>query len=305
MAPGERGLVMLPLFLLAVTATALGLIALVHLARGKELRLPSMRSRSVRIDSDTWRFFGLGIAAGLLVLAVTRWPAAGVATLGLVVLWPKLFGGAAAGRRELEKIEAIATWTESLRDTAAAAAGLEQAIPATVSSAPAVLRGPLEDLSARLAGRVPLPEALALFADELGDPAGDMVVAALSLNARQRAGGLQRILTALATSSRAELEMRRTVEHERRALRGQAHRIAGLVLGFVLLQALFARGWVAPYSTPAGQLALTVFIGIFLAAFLRMRALSTSRPPARFLTSPESVTEVASYKPLPIAGGRR
>jgi len=125
-----------------------------------------------------------------------------------------------------------------------------------------------------------------------------MVVAALSLNARQRAGGLQRILTALAASARAELEMRRKVELERRALRGQAQRIAGLVLGFVVLQAIFARGWVEPYSTPAGQVALSVFISVFLAAFVRMRSLANTAPPARFLTTADAVTEVASYKPL-------
>ena len=97
--------------------------------------------------------------------------------------------------------------------------------------------------------------------------------------------------------------MRRKVEHERRALRNQAQRIAGLVIGFVVLQALFARGWVEPYSTPAGQLALSVFIAIFLAAFMRMRSLANSKPQPRFLTSADAVTEVASYKP--VAGGAR
>ena len=89
-----------------------------------------------------------------------------------------------------------------------------------------LLRAPVRELAARLDGRVPLPEALARFADDVDDPAADMVVAALSLNARQRAGGLDRILTSLAASSRTELEMRRKVELERRALRRQAQRIA-------------------------------------------------------------------------------
>lgn len=285
-------------FLLAVAACVVGVLGLVHLARGGSV-LPERRTATRRQrDPAELRRWGLGVAVGLAVLLLTRWPAAGLAAGGLLVLWPRVFGGGAAGRRELAKIEAIAVWTESLRDTAAAASGLEQAIPATVQSAPDLIRGPLRDLSARLAGRVPLPEALTHFAADLDDPAGDMVVAALSLNARQRAGGLQRILTALAASARAELEMRRKVEHERRALRGQAQRIAGLVVGFVVLQAVFARGWVAPYSTPLGQVALSVFIAVFLAAFMRLRSLANADPPARFLTSAEAVTEAASYKPL-------
>lgn len=290
-------------FILSVAGAAASLVALLHLGRGGSLLPVDPRPARPRRDPAQVRRLATGLAVGLAILLVTRWPAAAVAASALAVLWPRVFGGAAAGRRELRKIEAIAVWTESLRDTSAAASGLEQAIPATVQSAPDLLRKPLRDLSARLAGRVPLPEALARFADDLDDPAGDMVVAALSLNARQRAGGLQRILTALATSARSELEMRRKVEHERRALRGQAQKIAGLVVGFVVLQAIFARGWVEPYSTPAGQLALSVFIAIFLAAFMRMRSLANSRPPARFLTSADAVTEVASYKP--VAGSAR
>lgn len=289
---------MMALFLLSVAGVAAGFAAALHLARGGSLVRETANRGGHRRDPERLRRLAFAAALGLAVLLLTRWPAAGLAAAGLALLWPRVFGGAAAGRRELANIEAIATWTESLRDTAAAASGLEQAIPATVQSAPELLRRPLRDLSARLAGRVPLPEALARFADDLADPAGDMVVAALSLNARQRAGGLQRILTALAASARAELEMRRKVEHERRALRGQAQRIAGLVVGFVVLQAVFARGWVAPYSTPAGQVALSVFIAVFLAAFARMRSLANSTPPARFLTSADEVTEVASYKPL-------
>lgn len=124
-----------------------------------------------------------------------------------------------------------------------------------------------------------------------------MVVASLTLNARQRAGGLDRILTSLATSSRAELEMRRKVELERRGLRRQAQRIAGAVTGFAILQALFARGWVEPYSTATGQLVLVLLMGLFLAAFMRMRSLAESQPQVRFLTSAETVTEIASFKP--------
>ena len=58
---------------------------------------------------------------------------------------------------------------------------------------------------------------------------------ALSLTAQQRAGSLKRVLTTLAANTRAELEMRRKVELERRALRRQAQRIAGAVAGFAAL----------------------------------------------------------------------
>lgn len=284
-------------FMLMASGFALGVIGLVRLARGRSLVPTRPRFSARRTDPRVLRSYAAAAALGVVVLVATRWPVAGLAAAGLVVLGPRVFGGAAVGRRELAKIEAIATWTESLRDTAGAAAGLEQAIPATVSAAPPLLRRPLRDLAARLDGRVPLPEALARFADDVADPAADLVVAALTLNARQRAGGLDRILTSLATSSRAELEMRRKVELERRGLRRQAQRIAGAVSGFAVLQALFARGWVAPYSTATGQLVLVVLMGLFVAAFVRMRSLSESEPAPRFLTTADAVTEIASFKP--------
>ena len=290
-------------FLLAVAAACLGLLTIVRLSRGTSA-LPRIRLRS-SFDPRGTRQLGIALVAGLAALLITRWALAGVAAAVVVVLWPRLFGGGRAGRRQLEKVEALAAWTESLRDTATAAAGLEQAIPATVGAAHALLLAPVRDLAARLDGRVPLPEALARFADDVDDPAADMVVAALSLNARQRAGGLERILTSLAASSRTELEMRRKVEHERRALRRQAQRIALAVLGFIVLQALFARGWVEPYSTLLGQLVLMVLAAIFIGAFVRMRSLSDGEVEARFLTSPRELTEIASYKPhLARTGGR-
>lgn len=286
-------------FLLLITCAASGLVGLLRLARGLPLRPPRhpLSRPASRSDPRQLGLPAVAAAAGMGTWLATRWPVAGLAAAALVVAWPRLFGGAAAGRRQLATIEAVAAWTESLRDAASAAAGLEQAIPATVSSAPPVLRRPLRDLAARLDGRVPLPEALARFADDVGDPAADLVVAALTLNARQRAGGLDRILTALAASSRAELEMRRKVELERRGLRRQAQRIAAAVIGFVVLQAVLARDWVAPYSTPTGQAVLLVLMVLFLAAFARMRSLSEPEPQPRFLTAADSVTEIASYKP--------
>ena len=290
-------------FLVATAAAALGLVAILRLVRGRSA-LPKM-SLPGTIDPTRSRQAGVAAAVGLVALVLTRWPLAGLAAGVVVFFWPRLFGGGAAGRRQLEKIEALASWTESLRDTATAAAGLEQAIPATVPAAHTLIRGPVRELAARLDGRVPLPEALARFADDVDDPAADMVVAALSLNARQRAGGLERILTSLAASSRTELEMRRKVELERRALRRQAQRIAFAVVGFAALQAVFARGWVEPYSTPLGQLVLAILTAAFLGAFIRMRSLSNSEPESRFLTSPENVTEIASYKPHPTRMGAR
>ena len=78
--------------------------------------------------------------SGSLTLMLTRWPVAAVGLAALVVLWPQLFGGRSAEQRQIASLEALVTWTESLRDTIAAHASLEQAIPASTVNAPPLIR---------------------------------------------------------------------------------------------------------------------------------------------------------------------
>ena len=49
---------------------------------------------------------------------------------------------------------------------------------------------------------------------------------------------------------------------------------------------VFSGAYIAPYGTPAGQVALAVVVGIFAAAFLWMRKLSAQQPVAPFLARP-------------------
>src|SRR4051812_27919275 len=122
---------MMAAFVTVVGAVGLGLIGLLRLARGHAV-VPPRRQAPPSFNDARLRRALLILGVGLMALLLTRWLAAAVAAAALVAFWPRVFGGTAAGRRGLRKVEAIAIWTESLRDTASAAAGLEQAIPATV-----------------------------------------------------------------------------------------------------------------------------------------------------------------------------
>ena len=143
----------------------------------------------------------------------------------------------------MARLEALATWTESLRDTIAGAVGLEQAIPASSRVAAPLLQAPLAQLVNRLHTRVPMPEALRRFADDLDDPGADLIVAALIINARLRGPGLRDLLGALAGSAREELDMRRKVNAERRSTRRSAQIVTGISVTLAL------GCW--PCSTPA------------------------------------------------------
>jgi Flp pilus assembly protein TadB len=261
-----------------------GILLLVVALRGTTPRPPRPASSS-RLFERVGRQALLGLAAGLVTLLATRWPALAIGIGVLVAFWPAMFGGLREERNAIARLEGLAAWTESLRDTIAGAVGLEQAIPATAYAASPSIRPQLRLLVDRLRVRVPMPTALHRFADDLDDPSADLVVAALILNARLRGPGLRQVLTTLADSARAELDMRQRVMASRASTRRSVQIIVGVTILFVIGLPLLNGTYVEPYSTPAGQLVLAVVLGIFALGFMWMRRLSRLEMPQRFLVS--------------------
>ena len=237
-----------------------------------------------------------GIAVAAVVLAVTRWPVAAAALGALVVFWPLLFGGTSAEKRQIASLEALVTWTETLRDTIAAHASLEQAIPASAVNAPALIRPALVRLVGRLRARVPMDKALLALASELDDPSADLVIAALTLSANRRGDRLGEVLTGLTTAAREELEMRRKISAGRAELRRGVQIVVVITIAIGLFLVVFSGAYIEPYATPAGQVVLAVVVGIFAASFLWMRKLSAQRPVAPFLARPGQAPDPAETR---------
>jgi Flp pilus assembly protein TadB len=279
--------------LLAVLAGALaagGLVLFVMAARGLPPGPPGRRS--TRLERQLRQMAGtrgaLALLAGALALLATRWIVAGIGMALLVLAWRTL-GGAAGERRAMMRLEALATWTESLRDTIAGAVGLEQAIPSSLRVAAPSLQEPLARLVDRLHTRVPMPEALRTLADDLDDPSADLIIGALIINARLRGPGLRDLLGALSTAVREELDMRRKVNAERRSTRRSAQIVVLVSVGLALGLALLNPGYVHVYDSPLGQLVLVVVVALYAAGFIWMRRLATFDAPERLLTGPPPV----------------
>lgn len=224
------------------------------------------------------------LAAGAAALATTRWLVAGIGVALLAYGWRGL-AGAAGERRSLARLEALATWTESLRDTIAGAAGLEQAIPASLRVAAPSLQQPLLRLVDRLHTRVPMPEALLRFADDLDDPGADLIVAALVINARLRGPGLRDLLGSLSGSVREELDMRSKVSAERRSTRRSVQIVVGVSVGMALALAVLDHSFLAPYDGVTGQLVLIVVAAVYAAGIMWLRRLARFDTPQRLLTA--------------------
>src|SRR5699024_6298391 len=100
------------------------LLVLAERARNRTLPV----SRRLHLHrSDALHLVG-AVVAGLLCWALTGWPVAGV--LAAAGLWwlPSLLGQDRAHAAQVARVEAVAAWTEQLRDLMEGSAGLHQAI---------------------------------------------------------------------------------------------------------------------------------------------------------------------------------
>ena len=240
-------------------------------------------SRLDRLRRDV--LSGRGAAAvviGILILVSTRWVAASVGIGLLAYNWRSL-SGAGAERQAVARLEGLATWTESLRDTIAGAVGLEQAIPSSTRIAAPAIREPLLRLVDRLHTRMPMPDALRLFAGDLDDPSADLIIAALIINSRLRGPGLRDLLGALSRSVREELDMRRKVSAERRSTRRSVQIVVLVSVGMAIGLAFIDRSFLAPYSTPVGQLVLALIAVLYGLGIWWLRRLAKFETPQRLL----------------------
>jgi tight adherence protein B len=246
------------------------------------------RWRAGRRRSDGRRV-ALCVAVGLIVAVVTRWPVAAMLSAAAVWVLPGLIGPDRDHKRRLARIEAVATWTESLRDTLSAAAGLEQAIIATAPLAPEAIRDEVTRLAGRLGRNDRLSDALRDFAADIDDATGDLVVTALVMAAERDARHIGELLSSLATAAREQASLRMRVVAGRARVRTSSRVITTVTLimagGLVLLN----RGYLQPYDTVTGQLVILIVGGFFAFGLAWLARINRIEEPDRVLAPREPV----------------
>jgi Flp pilus assembly protein TadB len=293
-----------PLAVLSGAVVGLGLYVAVLAVVGLPERAPGKPRRQRASLNESGRRLAFGLGGGLLALIGTRWVVAGIGIGLLVAFWDKIAGSSKVEKLSISRLEALAAWTESLRDTIAGAIGLEQAIPATAVNAGAPIRPSLNLMVDRIRIREPLPSALAQFAEDLDDSSADVICAALLLNARLRGPGLRDVLTALAASTREELDMRRRIEASRKSIRRSVRLVLLIVLSMMGGLSVFNRTYVEPYNSVLGQLMLVIIAALFLAGLLWLRSLAAPSKTERFLVfEPVSADESPILQRVRSSGG--
>ncbi|RAS58986.1 Flp pilus assembly protein TadB [Lentzea atacamensis] len=225
----------------------------------------------------------VSVATALLAGVATGWIAAAVlAGLGVALL-PRVLRADAEQRARLARIEAIASWTEMLRDTLVAAAGLEHAVLATAARAPEAIRPEITSLAAQLRGGERLAVALRRLGDELRDPTADLVIAALVLCSQHQARHLAELLGELGAEAREQASMRMRIEAGRRQTRTSVRVIVITTIAFAGGLIALNRAYLDPFDSVQGQLVLTVVGSLFGIAFTWLARIARLREPGRFL----------------------
>jgi Flp pilus assembly protein TadB len=277
-----------PIVVASALGTGLGLIGLLCSLAGAPSSDRSSKGAKVRafsgaaIANQLARHLLPALAIAVVVLLLTRWPVASVLAGFAVAFAPAVIGRTSAARAT-DRIEAIAVWTELLRDTLAASAGLGEAIVTTAPMTPPAIRGPVMRLADRLESAVPMPEALRAFAVEVDDPSCDIVACALLLAATSRAQKLVELLGALSESIRDEVAMRLRVEASRASARSSVRTVIVFSVLFVAMLVMFAHSYLAPFGTLLGQLMLAVVGGCYAAGIALMVRLVRPSMPSRLL----------------------
>ena len=223
----------------------------------------------------------VGVSTALATWFITGWTIS-AAIIGIVAGAVSVAARQRRRRDEQALVEALAIWTDQLRDMLAGSNGLEQTIIATAPHAPAILRQPLERLVATMS-YTPLAQVLDRFADDVNHPTADFIVSALSTAATRQVRELGVLLGHLSTCARDEARMHVRVWVGRARTRSSVRIIAGVIIVFVGGLAVFSPRYLEPYQTAQGQLVLSLVILTFAGALLSMQRLAALVVPERFV----------------------
>ncbi|MGB6455909.1 MAG: type II secretion system F family protein [Streptosporangiaceae bacterium] len=251
---------------------------------------PLRLSRAARLRVLT------GIVVGLVALLVSGWPVLGLAAAVAIILLPRLSSSRAA-RRRTAVLEGLEQWARRLSDLLSASRGLEDALEVSARSAPAVIAAPVTALARGLAARTGSDAALRAFADEIDDPAGDRIVAALIIATGRRGGAVGEVLRTLAEQLARDVASRRDIDADRAEHRTTLKWIVGIVIAFTVFCVL-NRSFSAPFGTPLGELVLALIAVLYIVGLSWLARLGNIDAPARFLVrKPGRATAPASSVP--------
>lgn len=236
---------------------------------------------------------GFGVAGFVVGILLTGWVvfAAYMAAFGAFI--PTLRGAKRERKDAIERVDAIATWVETIRDNISGAAGLTQAIRNSGSNAPEPIRPEVRDLVLRLQHEAVVP-SLRRFAADIAHPTADMAVGCLILASTRSAGSLSDTLANTAQAARDSSAMMRQIEAGRVQSQSQAKLVALLASVISLFMIVGDNDFLSPYDGFGGQIVLLVIGGFGAGATAAMYKLAKPEPAKRVFSGVEGTAAAAT-----------
>ncbi|MCC2592476.1 type II secretion system F family protein [Tessaracoccus sp. OS52] len=241
---------------------------------------PRPRIRRPRFSADSRTMIVLGVGGGVVIALVTGWLVAVVILPAVLVLVRRVVTRRA--RPRTARLDALAEFARGIAGVLEAGRGIEQAILQAALSAPQAIEPEVAKLAARIRANWEIERALCAFADDFDDATADLFVATLLLASERRGPGLAAVMQDIAASVDQEVRARREVETEQQKPRTAAGMIT-LITTTLLLGLVVTGDYIAPYSTPFGQLLLTTYLAAYLAVLGWMAHMTKEQPIPRFL----------------------
>lgn len=233
----------------------------------------------------------IAVVAVVVVWYLSRWPVGIVLAACGGLTAPTLAGAKRRRQAAIAKTEAIASWSEQLRDIIGTSSGLQEAISASSRVAPAVLRDDVRTLAVEQR-RLAFGDAIRRFAARVDDPAADQVALALLLAAERRGQSLAAVLDDVAIAAREEATMMDRTETSRAQSYNESLAVTSIVLVMFVGMLVFNRAYLEAFDSLAGQTVLGV-VGIGWGfAFVTLVQLSKVRRPDRLLSLTTASSEV-------------
>lgn len=264
-----------------MVAGVLGIIAGLQPRPQRPAAPRRVRVSSLRLSRRSQGLLVAGLLVGVLVALISGW-LLGVVVVPLAAVGLPVLLSSSGEEAKIAQLEAMEEWIRGLAGVLTSGVGLEQALIATLRSAPEPIKPEVNRLASRLRARWSTETALRAFADDLDDPTGDLIAANLILGARRRGPGLATVLDALAESVASDVRSRRQVEADRAKPRTTARWVTIITVA-VLGVLAFTGSYVDPYKTPVGQLILAVLLGAYVGVLIWMRAMAAGKPLPRFI----------------------
>lgn len=204
------------------------------------------------------------LAVGMLVWWVTGWPAMLVIASGATAATVAGFGRKRDREGYVDKTEAIAVWTEMIRDSLAGSSGLASALVASAEVAPTPIADELGRFHTR-ARQGELGLALETLQDDLDHPAADRVCNVLIHTANGPTKRVGELLDRLAHTTRSDVQLLTDTYADRAQPYSEARTLT-IIAGVFMVVLSLTPTLSASYDGTSGQLVLLFGAAVFATA---------------------------------------